>query len=100
MSANVSYAQAADDVEYLIGVRVAAKTQQRIVQRQAFCPPARQQLKEVSVDGGKVRLRIALGEPCRWKDYKAVDTDEGVVVASYRDNATLTQWVSNRSQRL
>lgn len=94
LSANVSYEQAANDLCYLTGVRVAAKTQQRLVQRQSFASPATEdKLKEVSVDGGKVRLRTALGEPCAWKDYKAV-TGDGAVMASYRDNKALVEWVN------
>ncbi|MEO1144658.1 MAG: ISKra4 family transposase, partial [Cyanobacteria bacterium J06638_22] len=36
ISANVSYAQAAEDVRYLTGIRVPAKTQQRLVQAHDF----------------------------------------------------------------
>jgi hypothetical protein len=98
VSANVSYAQAADDVKYLTGVYVAAKTQQRLVQRHSFAiAGVEESLKEVSVDGGKVRLRTAVGEPCVWKDYKAVATDEGIVMASYQDNDTLVEWVNQQS---
>ncbi|HHP7243940.1 MAG TPA: ISKra4 family transposase, partial [Elainellaceae cyanobacterium] len=98
VSANVSYAQAADDVKYLTGVYVAAKTQQRLVQRHSFAiAGVEESLKEVSVDGGKVRLRTVVGEPCVWKDYKAVATDEGVVMASYQDNDALVEWVNQQS---
>ena len=95
MSANVSYAQAADDVCYFTGIRVAAKTQQRLVQRQSFAQPEEECLNEVSVDGGKVRLRTPLGEPCGWKDYKAVAAD-GVVLACYHDNDALVKWVNEQ----
>jgi hypothetical protein len=69
VSANVSYAQACEDVYYLTGVRVPAKTQQRLVHGHDFSPPAVSELDEISVDGGKVRLRTPLGQPCQWKDY-------------------------------
>lgn len=96
VSANVSYAQAADDVRYFTGMRVAAKTQQRLVQRQSFAQPVEEEcLKEVSVDGGKVRLRTPLGEPCVWKDYKAVAAD-GAVLACYHDNDALVKWVNEQ----
>jgi hypothetical protein len=68
VSANVSYAQACEDVYYLTGVRVPAKTQQRLVHGHDFSPPAVSELDEISVDGGKVRLRTPLGQPCQWKD--------------------------------
>jgi hypothetical protein len=39
VSANVSYAQACEDVYYLTGVRVPAKTQQRLVHGHDFRAP-------------------------------------------------------------
>ena len=38
VSANVSYQNAQDDVEFLIGIKIASKTQQRLVNRQKFEP--------------------------------------------------------------
>ena len=95
ISASVSYAQACEDVRYLTGVRVPAKTQQRIVHAQDFELPDTDRLSEVSVDGGKVRLRTALGQPCQWKDYKAV-VSEDAVVARYQQNAELVNWVNQQ----
>ncbi|MGB3491101.1 MAG: hypothetical protein WBA57_00115 [Elainellaceae cyanobacterium] len=95
VSANVSYAQAADDVAYLTGIRVSAKTQQCMVQRHSFAMAGvDEELSEVSVDGGKVRLRTAVGKACRWKDYKSVATDTGIVMARYRENEALVEWVN------
>ncbi|WP_421656856.1 hypothetical protein [Leptothermofonsia sp. ETS-13] len=85
ISANVSYAQAWDDIHYLTGMRVPAKTQQRLVQSHDFAQPELSVLEEVSVDGGKVRLRTPVGEPCQWKDYKAV-ASEAAIVACYQQN--------------
>lgn len=95
LSANVSYAQAEDDVCYLTGIRVPAKTQQRAVHAQDFCPPTADELSELSVDGGKVRLRTPVGEPCQWKDYKAVASQDAVV-ATYHENETLINWVNQQ----
>ncbi len=76
MSANVSYEHAAFDVAYLTGIRVPAKTQQRLVQQQTFAHPTeKERLSELSVDGGKVRIRTPLGDSCQWKDYKAIVTE-------------------------
>ena len=94
-SANVSYAQAEVDVDYLTGMRVPAKTQQRLVQSHDFAPPELSALEEVSVDGGKVRLRTPKGEPCQWKDYKAVVSD-GAMVACYQQNDELAKWVNQQ----
>lgn len=95
-SANVSYEQVAQDVTYLTGMCVPAKTQQRVVHRQTFAVPSRsEEVSELSVDGGKVRLRTPLGEPCQWKDYKAVTTECGGI-ATYHDNAALLDWVNQQ----
>jgi hypothetical protein len=69
LSATVSYEQAEQDIAYLTGIRVPAKTQQRLVHRQTFqWSDVEQPMAELSVDGGKVRLRTPLGEECEWKD--------------------------------
>lgn len=61
--ANESYQSAEAEIEALTGVKVGHSTQQRLVNRQDLpLPEARQAVSEVSVDGGKVRLRGALGE--------------------------------------
>lgn len=92
VSANVAYEQAAKDVAYLTGIRVPAKTQQRLVHQQIFPQPREDEgLSELSVDGGKVRMRTPVGEPCQWRDYKAIATKAGVI-AAYHDNVTLIDW--------
>jgi hypothetical protein len=93
VSANVSYAHAEADVEMLTGMSVSAKTQQRLVQAYPFAEPTPESdITEACVDGGKVRLRTPLGEPCVWRDYKAIDTDHGVM-ANYQNNPALIEWV-------
>ena len=89
LSATVSYEQAERDIAYLTGIRVPAKTQQRLVHRQHFdLPDIEQPIEELSVDGGKVRLRTPLGEESEWKDYKAIATAQGVL-ANFQNNAQL-----------
>lgn len=95
ISANVSYAQACEDVSYLTGIRVSAKTQQNLVQSHDFAPPEVSELEVVSVDGGKVRLRTPVGEPCQWRDYKAVASD-AAIVAGYQRNDELAEWVNQQ----
>ncbi|OUL19311.1 hypothetical protein BV378_10530 [Nostoc sp. RF31YmG] len=65
-SANVSYENAAKDIYKYTGMSISANTQQRIVQRYEFPEiECGQELEEISVDGGKVRLRIEIqGQPC------------------------------------
>lgn len=96
LSATVSYEQAEQDLAYLTGIRVSAKTQQRIVHRQSFeLPDIQQPIEELSVDGGKVRLRTPLGEPCEWKDYKAIATTQGML-ANFQNNVQLIDWVNEQ----
>ena len=90
----MSYANAEADVALLTGMRVGANTQQRLVQSYRF-PEAKAEsgIKEACVDGGKVRIRTPIGEPCLWRDYKAVATEQGVV-ADLHNNAHLIDWVN------
>jgi hypothetical protein len=93
-SANVSYANAHSDVAMFTGIEVSAKTQQRLVQGYQFPQPTVDTpIREACVDGGKVRLRTPLGEPSIWRDYKAIDTDAGVV-ANYHNNLSLIDWIN------
>lgn len=97
MSANVSYEQAERDVDYLTGIRIPAKTQQRLVHRQTFpLPTVAEPLQELCVDGGKVRLRTPPQQACEWRDYKAIATDQGLV-ANFQNNAQLIEWVNAQS---
>lgn len=96
VSANVSYEQASKDIAYLTGIRVAAKTQQRLVHQQSFPQASSDEgLSELSVDGGKVRIRTPLGEQCRWSDDKAMATNVGLI-AAYQDNPILIDWANQQ----
>lgn len=89
VSANVSYQRAAEDLEYFTGMPVSRSVQQRLVHCQDFAlPEAESMVKELSVDGGNIRIRTPLGEPCTWKGYKAVCLHEhAAVAASFQENA-------------
>ena len=97
MSANVSYENAASDLEILTGMTVSHSTQQRLVQRHQF-PEVRvnQEIEELTVDGGKVRLRSKVGQGCEWRDYKAVNLDGQAVAAYFQDNQALLTWVNKQ----
>jgi hypothetical protein len=91
ISANVSYANAEADVAAMTGIRVSAKTQQHSVQGCCFAEPIGETeaaLEEISVDGGKVRIRTPLAETSVWQDYKAISTNIGAV-ANFQNNAAL-----------
>ncbi len=53
-----------------------------------------QTVAEMSVDGGKVRLRTPQGDPCEWRDYKAVNLHKQGVNAFFQDNPSLVDWVN------
>ena len=97
LSANGSYERASEDILVLTGMTVSASTQQRLVHRQDFEPPrVEAAVDEMSVDGGKVRLRTPLGESCEWRDYKAVNLHEQAVNAFFQDNDSLVDWVNQQ----
>ena len=96
LSANMSYEQTAVDLEYITGVQTNAMSQQRLVHRQEFqLPIVTGLIEELSVDGGKVRLRTARGLECIYKDYKAMHTNSGLI-AGYQDNIGLINWVNSQ----
>lgn len=98
MSANVSYERCAQDLPILTGIAVSRGTQQRLVHRQAFpLPQVDQEVEEMSIDGGKVRIRTPKGEICRWQDYKAVNLHEQCCEAFLQDNEQLVEWVNQQS---
>jgi hypothetical protein len=82
VSANESYQRAAEDIATLTGITVSSSTQQRLVHRQGWAAPEVDcGVKEMSLDGGKVRLRTPLGEPSVWRDYKAINLHQCAVSA-------------------
>jgi hypothetical protein len=97
VSANLSYEHASQDIPVLTGIEVSRGTQQRLVQRQAFeLPVAEDVVEELSIDGGKVRIRTPKGEICRWQDYKAVNLHESYQAAFLHDNESLVEWVNQQ----
>jgi len=97
LSANVSYQNAEIEIEALTGVKVGHSTQQKLVLSQDFqLPLAKQAVSEVSVDGGKVRLR---GKPlagCYWRDYKTVRLQGIYYGAFFDDNQSLVDYVNSQ----
>ncbi|MDV2997224.1 MAG: hypothetical protein N4J56_006929 [Chroococcidiopsis sp. SAG 2025] len=69
VSANASYERTTQDILVLTGLNVSRGTQQRLVHRQTFeLPMLEDTVEEMSIDGGKVRIRTPQGEICRWQD--------------------------------
>ena len=95
LSANESYARAEQDIIVLTGIAVGHSIQQRLVQRQEFSlPQSSEKIEEMSIDGGKVRLRTPNGQPCEWRDYQAVNLHKHSVEAFFHENQKLVQWVN------
>lgn len=97
LSANESYQRAQEDIEILTRIKVSHGTQQRMVHRQSFEPlKLDPNVSEISLDGGKIRLRTPLGQPCQWRDYKAVNLHHLGVEAFFQENDTLVEWVNQQ----
>lgn len=98
LSANESYQRAEEDLKVLTGIEVSHGTQHRMVHRQDFkLLKASTEVSEMSVDGGKVRLRTPQGQPCQWKDYKAANIHDQGVGAFFQNNDLLVEWVNQQS---
>jgi hypothetical protein len=100
ISANESYQKGEKDLETFTGIHVAHSTLHRLVKSQEFeFPTSKQGVQEITLDGGKVRLRNEYkGKPCHWKDYKAVCLDNVYCGAFFQNNQDLIDW--SNSQKL
>ncbi len=99
LSGNESYQNAEADIYTLTGVKVGHSTQHRLVQTKEWSlAQVKQAISEVSIDGGKVRLRGGKGQETYWRDYKAVRLQSLYYGGFFQDNLSLTDWVN--SQRL
>lgn len=99
LSANESFQNAEADIAALTGMSIGHSTQQRLVGRQCFEEvEAKQGISEISIDGGKVRLRDLVEANSPWRDYKAVRIQGMYYNAFFQDNASLIDSVC--SQRL
>jgi hypothetical protein len=66
ISANESYQMAEKDLKKFTGIKISHSTLLILVKRQEFeLPTSQQKVKEITLDGGKVRLRNKTkGESC------------------------------------
>ena len=97
LSASESYQNASVDLATLTGIKVSHSSQHRLVQRQEFSVhEAKLAIAQVSIDGGKVRLRTERGLPCEWRDYKAVRLQDLYYGAFFQDNLSLSDWVNSQ----
>lgn len=97
MSANESYADAAEDIAILTGMNVSKSTQQRLVHQVEFTDiEVNEPVTEMSVDGGKVRLITTKGNPSEWRDYKAANLHGHGVNATFQENEKLMEWINEK----
>lgn len=100
LSGAQSYQRAAADVEMLTGLKMSRSTHQRLVQRQDFpdleVSQPSEPVEEMSLDGGKVRLRTPEGEASEWRDYKAVNLHGHGVAAFFGQNEDLVAWLKTQ----
>ena len=91
LCANESYQNAEAEVEALTGMRVGHSSLHRLVQQQEWsAPEAKQVVNEISLDGGKVRLRGEPGQASYWRDYKAARLNGLYYGAWFQDALSLT----------
>jgi hypothetical protein len=99
LSGDESYEKSAQKIKSLTGIAVSHSTQQRLVHRYAFeeLPSNPEvEVEEMSIDGGKVRLRTAKGKALIWRDYKAVSFHQLGVAAFFQDNSALLDLVNSQ----
>lgn len=91
-----SFQHGEQDLEILTGIKVSHSTLHRLSQRRLQeLPEVEQKIAELSIDGGKVRLRTPVkGEASEWRDYKSVCLDNGYYGAAFQKNTLLQVWLN------
>jgi hypothetical protein len=95
LSATELFQQAETDLAALTGIHVGHSHLHRLVQQTAL--PETQvhsPVHEISLDGGKVRVRTPVGLPSEWRDYKAVRLNRTEYGGFFQANAELMRWVN------
>ena len=97
VSANESYQRASEDIETLTGIKISHSTLQRMVGRQEWEEVSlKEPIREMSLDGGMVRLRTPQGQVSEWREYKALNIQGQVKVAFFKDNKGLLSWINSQ----
>lgn len=98
LSATESYQQAELDLVALTGIRVGHTHLHRLVQHTTVdAADVEETVEEVSLDGGKVRVRTPQGQPSEWRDYKAARLNRTTYGGFFQVNAELIQWIQAQS---
>jgi len=97
VSANNSYQRTSEDLAALTGINISHSTQQRLVHRQEFeVIISNTVVDDISIDGGKVRIRTSLGQESAWNDYKAVALGHEISGGYFKQNQALVDWVNDQ----
>lgn len=82
----------------MTGLKISDTTLNRQVNSTEFeVTEIKKKVKEVSIDGGKVRIRSELkGVPCYFRDYKAARVNSNNYGAFFQDNLSLTDWINSQ----
>jgi hypothetical protein len=97
VSSSESYERTSKNIKDLTGIKISHSTQQRLVQRYEFPEiELSEEVEEMSLDGGKVRLRTAKGQESEWRDYKAVTLQGKAVAAYFQDNQRLIERIQQQ----
>ena len=96
MCAKASYRHAEADIFMLTGIRVSAKTQERMVKRSTLPEPTSEEtVGELTLDGGMVRVRTPKGEASVWRQYHGIRVNgDGIGMTWYKDPTALLAWVT------
>lgn len=98
LCATESYQQAELDLFALTGIAVGHSDLHRWVQQTELDElEIEATIEEMSLDGGKVRVRTPKGEPSEWRDYKAVRLNGQVYGGFFQQNADLVRWIQTQS---
>lgn len=99
LSANQSYQKAEEELAVQMGIRVSHSTLQRLVQRTELeMPTTKQKVTQLSIDGGKVRVRHQhKGQASEWLEYKSIRLEVLYYGAAFQNNLLLSDWVNTQA---
>ena len=55
-----------------------------------------EEIEEMSLDGGMARLRTPLKEASEWREYKAININNQLNLAFFKDNESLVSWLKSQ----
>ena len=97
IASNQSYQRGEEDLEKLTGIKVSHSTLQRMVNKQEWSElEVSEEIEEMRLDGGMVRLRTPLKEASEWREYKAININNQLNLAFFKDNESLVLWLNSQ----